>query len=204
MIAFVAVFMAVLAEARLGGRNLRTIYDGLQDVRDDVTTFDEAESIFDKQTRFVKKAPKGRFNNKGYVVRKNLGGGKGNPKVKNPGQWVKQTSHGEGKDEMFDEMFDQDDEAMFDKHWYKKPDFSSLGKKGSRRTRDEMFDEMFDQDDEAMFDKQTRYVKKVPKGRGNQKGYVVRKNLGGGKGNPKVKDPNKWLKQTSYGEGKRL
>ena len=98
MIAFVAVFMAVLAEARLGGRNLRTIYDGLQDVRDDVTTFDEAdEAMFDKQTRFVKKAPKGRFNNKGYVVRKNLGGGKGNPKVKDPNKWLKQTSYGEGK-----------------------------------------------------------------------------------------------------------
>merc|ERR1719408_864023 len=117
--------------------------------------------MFDKQTRYVKKAPKTRFNNKGYVVRKNLGGGKGNPKVKNPSQWLKQTSHGEGKDE------------MFDKHWYNKPDFSR------RARRDEMFDDTFDQDDEAMFDKQTRHVKKAPKTRFNNKGYVVRKNLGG-------------------------
>ena len=108
------------------------------------------------------------------------------------------------QDERFDDTFDQGDESMFDKHWYRKPDFSSVNKKASRRTQDEMFDDTFDQGDESMFDTQTRYVKKAPKGRFNQKGYVVRKNLGGGKGNPKVKDPQNWIKQTSYGEGKRL
>jgi len=152
LIAFVAVFFAVLAEARLENRRFQNTYDGVQDVHDDM--FDLDDDMFDQQTRYVKQSAKGRYNRNGYTVRKSLQGGKdvrGVP-ARDRGNWVQQKSYGEGKG---------------GSHFYKAPNFNSKTKTvgaigrggGSGRTRsaggrrggrgrDEMSDDMFDQDDE--------------------------------------------------------
>ena len=112
LIAFVVVFFAVLAEARFGNRRLQNAYDGLQDANDDIMFDDD---MFDQQTRYVKQTPKGRFNQKGYQVRKSLQGGKGVRGVpaKDRGNWVQQKSYGEGKG---------------GSHFYKAPNFNSQTK----------------------------------------------------------------------------
>ena len=152
LIAFVAVFVAILAEARQGDQKprYRRVLADRDELFDDM--FDEDDAMFDQQTRYVQKAPKTRWNQNGYTVRKNLGGGKGVQPAK--GNWVQQKSVGEGKNG--------------NPHRYKKPNFSGQNKaKGTKaakgrggRGRDEMFDNMFDEDD-VMFDRLNRNDKNV-------------------------------------------
>ena len=201
LVAFVAVFMAVLAIP--GAEACRKPSFIKEELFDNV--FDEDDSMFDQKSAWIRPVKKHRFNQNGYEIRTSFRGMKGVPATKKTNDWMKVKSHGEGKggnhwfrlpksssgrgrDELFDNVFDEDD-SMFDKHRYRKPSFS----------KDEMADDMFDEDD-AMFDQQTRYVQQARKSRFNQKGYIVRNTLRGMKGVPPAK--GNWVQQKSFGEGK--
>eukprot|EP00943_MAST-04B_sp_MAST-4B-sp1_P008320 g8320.t1 len=92
-------------------------------------------------------------------------------------------AEGRQGDEMFDNMFDEED-SMFDKHRYRKPNF----------------DDTFDGDN-SMFDVKSAFIRPVKKSRFNRRGFEVRTSLRGSKGVPAVKTEG-WRRVSSYGEGK--
>ena len=93
LIAFVAVFMAVLTEARLG-RGRGEMF-ALED-----------ETMFDGRERYIKRVPRGKDNPAGFIVRSTPGEG---------GGWIKQVSNSENRNGMhyFSSVKDED-ETMFD------------------------------------------------------------------------------------------
>eukprot|EP00943_MAST-04B_sp_MAST-4B-sp1_P004836 g4836.t1 len=133
LIAFVAVFMAVLAVPGADAcrqKDMRMVRDEMFD-----NVFDEDDSTFDQKSAWIRPVKKHRFNQKGFEIRTSFRGMKGVPATKKTKDWMPVKSYGEGKG---------------GNHWFRLP------KSSSGRGRDELFDE-----DDSTFDQKSAWIRPV-------------------------------------------